>query len=242
MRAIAVAFLVLLQTASVSPRRRAVRPNPAPCTRPALFLTLSKTSACSGEPVTLFWQASDASAVVSIVGVGTSLPPGGSKSVAPSVTTTYSGRATNACGIGNDAIAEVRVQQAATASLRASASSLQQGQSMTLTISVANVDSWTLSSSPGNFLSATFGVGSGTVTYTATRSGTDTIILNASGGCGSVQSSVVVPITAATPTPPPPPPPSSGTLRCCDGTFSPSCTSCAKKQGCCSSHGGVCGC
>jgi hypothetical protein len=31
-------------------------------------------------------------------------------------------------------------------------------------------------------------------------------------------------------------------LRCCDGTLSPTCTSCANKQGCCSGHKGVCGC
>lgn len=31
-------------------------------------------------------------------------------------------------------------------------------------------------------------------------------------------------------------------LRCCDGTNSPSCTCGSPKRGCCSHHGGVCGC
>lgn len=48
-----------------------------------------------------------------------------------------------------------------------------------------------------------------------------------------------------TPTPQPPTPtpqPPTGGLLCCDGTRSPSCFSCSSKSGCCSGHGGVCGC
>lgn len=49
---------------------------------------------------------------------------------------------------------------------------------------------------------------------------------------------------AKTPTPPKPPtlpaPPSgNGHVKCCDGSYSPSCTS--AHRGCCSRHGGVCG-
>ncbi|HEX4341316.1 MAG TPA: hypothetical protein VH062_35655 [Polyangiaceae bacterium] len=57
----------------------------------------------------------------------------------------------------------------------------------------------------------------------------------------------------------PPPPPASrarasassddaeddngdGSLRCCDGMLSPTCTCSGSHQGCCSHHGGVCGC
>lgn len=35
---------------------------------------------------------------------------------------------------------------------------------------------------------------------------------------------------------------SSGALRCCDGSISPSCTCAGSRRGCCSHHGGVCGC
>lgn len=31
-------------------------------------------------------------------------------------------------------------------------------------------------------------------------------------------------------------------LKCCDGTLSPSCVCGGPKRGCCSHHGGVCGC
>lgn len=50
--------------------------------------------------------------------------------------------------------------------------------------------------------------------------------------------------TVVFPTSPPPPPPTmrcGGNARCCDGACSPSCA-CPGHQGCCSHHGGVCGC
>jgi hypothetical protein len=249
MRTLVLAFLIFharsefteehwpSQAAPAPPaRRRAVQPNPAPCTPPALFLTLSKASVCPGESVTLSWQASDSRAVVSIVGIGGSLPASGSKTIDTSSATVYSGRATNACGSGSEAVAEVKVQQGGTASLSASASSIQQGQTTALTVTVANVGNWTLSSALGNGLSASSGTNSRTVTYTGTRSGSDTITLTATGACGSLQRTTSIVVAA------PPPLPPSGNLRCCDGTVSPTCNSCAKKQGCCSSHGGVCGC
>jgi hypothetical protein len=34
----------------------------------------------------------------------------------------------------------------------------------------------------------------------------------------------------------------SASLQCCDGTLSPSCTCAGSRRGCCSHHGGVCGC
>jgi hypothetical protein len=74
------------------------------------------------------------------------------------------------------------------------------------------------------------------------------VTLSVGSACGFVQRSAGVfvkppspPPTPPPSTPPPTPPPSSG-LLCCDGTRSPSCFNCASKQGCCSSHKGVCGC
>ena len=34
----------------------------------------------------------------------------------------------------------------------------------------------------------------------------------------------------------------SGNYKCCDGTRSPTCECGGPKRGCCSHHGGVCGC
>lgn len=199
-----------------------------------MLLTLSKSSVCPGESVTLSWQASDSRAVVSIVGVGSSLPASGSKTIETSSALVFSGHAANACGTGSEAVAEAKLQQGGTASMTGNPTSIQQGQTTTITVTVANVSSWSLSSALGNNLSPSSGTGSRSVTYTGTRSGTDTITLSASSSCGSLVRSNSIAVSA--------PPPSSGTLRCCDGTFSPTCTSCANKQGCCSSHGGVCGC
>src|SRR5437763_4728544 len=234
MRSVVLLFLVLQISASqtVSPgRRRAVRPNPAPpCALPTLLLTFSKTAVCPGESVTLSWQASDPGATVFIVGVGSSLPASGSKIIDTAAAQIYSGYATNACGAGSATLAEVKLQAGATASVSASPSSIQQGQTTMITVSVANIGSWTLSSTLGNGLSASAGTTSRAVTYTGTRSGSDMITLATTGGCGSLQRTTFISVAA----------PASGNLRCCDGTLSPTCTSCANKQGCCSSHGGVC--
>jgi hypothetical protein len=235
-RSTAVLLCFILLSSQTPARHRAARPNPAPCTTPILFLTLSKTPVCPGESVILSWQASDPRAVVSIVGVGGALPSSGSKTIDAPSAMVYSGRATNGCGSGNEAVAEVKVQPGGTASVSASPSSIQLGQSATLTITVANIADWTLFSALDNGLSASSGTGSGTVTFIGTRSGSDTVTLTANGACGSLQRTTSIVVAPAAPPPP------SGNLRCCDGTLSPTCINCAKKQGCCSSHGGVCGC
>jgi hypothetical protein len=226
----------------LSVRRRAVGGGGSPsCDVPALTIATSKSSACSGEPILLTWQASDPHASVSIDGVGTSLPSSGSTTAGAAVSVAYSGRATNSCGTGFEAVAEVTVQDSATASLFGPGS-LQQGGSATLTFSISGASSWTLSSSLRNSISPSSGSSSSatlTSTYTATSSGTDMVTLVASGGpCGSASRAITIAISSP---PPPPPPPNLG-LLCCDGTRSPSCFNCSSKQGCCSSHKGVCGC
>ena len=41
---------------------------------------------------------------------------------------------------------------------------------------------------------------------------------------------------------PPPDDPPPRSVKCCDGTLSPTCVCCGKLRGCCSRHKGVCGC
>jgi hypothetical protein len=226
-------------TTQIAPRHRAARPPSASCTLPTLVITLSKPAACKTDTVTLSWHASDANAIVSIVGVGLSLPADGAEPIDSSTPMTYSGSARNACGAGTTAIAEYKVLPDGTASLDPGATTIQQGQTTPLTVSVVDVIGWTLSSALGNGLSATAGKTSSTVIYTGTHAGSDTVTLHAAGNCGPLTSFASIFVS---PPPPPPPPPSSGFLRCCDGSLSPTCTSCANKQGCCSHHGGVCGC
>jgi hypothetical protein len=219
-------------------RRRAVR-NPGACVRPFLTLSASQSSVCSGESTTLSWHSSDPVAKVSIDGIGAFLPASGTRTTGIGANTAYAGRASNACGAGYEAVTVVTWRPATTA-LLTGPSSINQGGSATLNVSIAGATSWTLLSSLGNTISPSSGTTSRSVQYTASQKGTDNISLSATGGgCAAVTRSFAIAVTAGTTTPPPPP---SLGLRCCDNTFSPSCFDCAKKQGCCSNHGGVCGC
>lgn len=225
-------------------RRRAVAPGASgssgACVLPRLTLSLSNNNVCSGTPVTLSWQSSDPKASVAIDGVGVSLPASGSTTVGSTTPIVYSARAMNACGAGEEAVAVLSIASGASASI-SGPSSVQQGAVVALTISVTNASSWSLTSARGNPISPATGSNTGTfsVQYTASASGSDIVTLTATGACGSIQRTLSITVNAPQPQPQPQP---GGTLRCCDGTFSPSCTNCAKKQGCCSSHGGVCGC
>lgn len=221
---------------SISRRRAAGHPGAPRCTPPSLTLTASKANACTGESVTLTWQASDPRATVSIDGVGAALPASGSTTVGSTVSTAYSGRAANACGAGAEAVAVVAIQSGATASLSGPAA-VQQGTNATLSWSTSGTTSWTLTSSLRNSINPSSGNGAGTYSgvYVATNSGTDNVTLTGSGGpCGSVSRQLTIVVN--------PPGTGGGGLRCCDGTRSPSCFNCNDKRGCCSGHGGVCGC
>jgi hypothetical protein len=221
-----------------SGRRRAMSPRggvPA-CRIPTLTLSASKSSACSGDSIVLTWQASDPAARVTIDGVGF-FPSSGTTTVSATASSAWSGHATTSCGSGTEAVAVVTIQSAPAASL-SGPSSLQRGSSASLSCFLSGTSSWTLSSALRNAISPSSGFGSGSFssTYTATSSGFDTVTLAAGGGqCGSVMRTLNISITD------PIPPPSFG-LRCCDNTRSPTCFSCADKRGCCSGHGGVCGC
>lgn len=202
------------------------------CARPTLNITASRSSICANEPVTIAWQSSDSTSRVTIDGIGTSLPASGNRSVTASSSAIYSGRAANACGTSDEALTVVTLAPAPIAAL-SGPSSLNTGSSTSLTIDVSHAASWTLTSSLGNSINPSTGTGSRTVTYSATRSGTDTVTLRTTGGCGNVTRTLVIQIGE---------PPQTGGLRCCDGTRSPTCFSCSNKRGCCSGHGGVCGC
>lgn len=127
----------------------------------------------------------------------------------------------------------VNVIPTATASI-SGPSSMTSGTNGTLIVTTSGTSSWTLSSSLGNSISPSSGSGTRGVTYSVTRTGTDTVTLFAGGGgCGNVTATMTIFINSQPPT---------GGLRCCDGTRSPTCFNCSDKRGCCSSHGGVCGC
>jgi hypothetical protein len=220
-------------------RRRAAMP--PTCTPPSLTITLAKAAACPGEPTTISWQASDPGATVSIGNLSSNLSASGATLISSSTTEIFTGSARNSCGSGYESTALLTILEGATAAFDSVPAAVTQGTSTFFRITTVNTFSWTLISSLGNTLSATSGTGDvqQMITYTANVAGNDTITLTALGSCGAAPRSAYISVGTA---PPPPPPPSSGGLRCCDGTLSPTCFSCANKQGCCSHHGGVCGC
>jgi hypothetical protein len=214
-----------------SSRRRAVRA-PGGCARPSLSISVSRDSVCGGEPTTVSWQASSSAASVSIDGIGAFLPSSGSRAVSVSASTAYSGHATSTCGPGDESVAVVNLKTSATATL-SGPGSVVQGSTASLSVLISGATAWTLTSSLGNLISPSSGSTSSSPQYVGSRTGTDVVTLVATGGaCGSVTRSVTIPVTA----------PTNSGLLCCDGTRSPTCFSCSSKQGCCSSHGGVCGC
>lgn len=235
-----IAFLALAPYAEG--RSRAVR---HPCKAPTVTITSSSSAVCANESVRLSWSASDPSAVVTVDGVGTNLPATGSAVVPIPQGTTFKATAQSACGGAAQASSvTVALRPDASGSI-SSPTSTTQGTTVSIFISTLNAASWSLTSSLGNGLDPASGSGNGdfSSTYYASLSGTDTLQLKVSGLCGSsapFQSYYrTVSVNPYTPAPSPQP---SGYLRCCDGTFSPTCNSCANKQGCCSHHGGVCGC
>jgi hypothetical protein len=125
-------------------RRRAARAGGGSvCARPTLTITASRPAACAGENVTIAWNASTPSASVTIDGIGILLPASGIRTVTASASTVYSGRAVTTCGLGDEAVAVVTMHAPAAASLLGP-SSINEGSSTTLSISVSGASSWSL--------------------------------------------------------------------------------------------------
>lgn len=221
-------------------RHRAVAP---PVCTAIVSLNASQPTACYGDRVSITWKASDPTAQVSIPGIGNFLPASGNAFIQILGVTALTALARNACGTGQSVTLTIPLTPMASGSMDGP-TSVNQGTAAQFSFTVADAVAWDLSSALGNSFAPTAGAGSGSffTTYTATTPGNDSVSLRVSNIC-SEQAFVSRNVQVGTiSTPPPPQPPSTGYLRCCDGTFSPTCTSCANKQGCCSHHGGVCGC
>jgi hypothetical protein len=242
----AVHLIVASDVALAASRHRAVRSR---CTTPTLALSIAPAAVCRNEVATVSWLASDPTARVTIPGIGTNLPASGIRQITVVQATSFTGSATSVCGTSQAAGASIALRADPSGTI-AAPDTLQQGSSTDVVITANNTASWTLNSYLGNPLFPSTGSGSGTfsTTYSASTAGTDTLQLDLFGLCGGTALNTVrsvrvsAPTPTPTPTPVPQPPPPGGTLRCCDGTLSPTCTSCANKQGCCSGHKGVCGC
>jgi peptidoglycan-associated lipoprotein len=80
-------------------------PPPPPVPKPTISLSVAPTAIIQGQSATLTWKSTDAASVTIDNGIG-AVSPSGSRSVNPSVSTTYKAQASNRSG---EASAEARV-------------------------------------------------------------------------------------------------------------------------------------
>lgn len=235
--AVAAVLAVVVGTFAVGAKRRSVRSGR--CLAPTLTLSVSPQVACPTAAVIVSWRATNSKAVVTIEGIGDHLRSSGSARVTDG-RRTFTGYASNACARGTNASATVSSPEPPFASI-SGPSSVRQFNTATLRVDVSDESSWSLSSPLLNSITPDSGIGSEEATYHASKAGTDGVLLSVTGECEMTTQRTLTIVVEPGSQPPPPPPPPLG-LRCCDGTRSPSCTSCNDLRGCCSGHGGVCDC
>jgi hypothetical protein len=234
-RALTLLLLAAVVLFGGGARRRAV--GPAVCPAPTLTFSVTPARVCNGGDFTISWQASQANASVAIAGIAGRLPASGARNVSDG-RRSFSGRASNGCSTGPEASLNVPAPEAASGTI-AGPLELRTGTTGSFQVTVSGAVSWSITSQTGNIIDPSNGTGNGVVTYYANRTGNDVVVLHVAAPCEAppLERAASVNVTG-TSNPPPP----TGKLQCCDNTFSPTCTSCASKQGCCSGHGGVCSC
>ncbi len=151
-------------------------------------LSSSSSSVTAGSPATLTWSATNATSVSISPGIGT-VAASGTQVVSPTQTTTYTLTATGG-GQTVTSTATVTVTSApvVTAQISASPTTIQSGQSTTLTWSTTNATSVSISPGIGTVAA------SGTQVVSPTQ--TTTYTLTATGGGQTVTSIATVTVTA----------------------------------------------
>jgi hypothetical protein len=180
-------------------------PPPPVVSPPTASLTPASTTINAGQSATLTWSTTNATSVTMN---GSPVALNGSQAYSPTATTTYTLVATNSAGSAT-ATANVTVTaappppaQMPTASLSANPTSIQTGQSTTLTWSTTNATSVTMNGSPVAL--------NGSQAYSPTATTTYTLV--ATNSAGSANATATVTVTAPPPPPPPPPPPAPTAL------------------------------
>jgi len=158
--------------------------------RPSASLSVSPTSILAGDSSTLSWTSANASSTSIDNGVGNVTPvPGGSVTVNPSATTTYTLTANGALGSTATSPATVTVYPRPSASLTLSPSAILLGNSTTLYWSTGNASSASITDGVQWGTQAT-PVSGGSVSVTPTGTlGTRTYTLTANGALGSTATS-----------------------------------------------------
>lgn len=232
-----IALLAVTVPLLLAAKRRSV--SPVPCNPPTVALSIYPPSPCPADVVTLYWAASDSHARVFIDGVAGPQQAIGSRTY-QSGQRTFAAKAELSCAGPRSTLSVTTTRPNINVSFGKSAVAL----TSTAPVSVQTDDDatlWTLSTSLGT-VSPSSGNGTKNAIYTSgSAAGSERLVATATGRCGATNAaSAGIYLDASLTTDNPPPGGTGGHLRCCDGTFSPTCTSCANKQGCCSSHGGVC--
>ncbi len=167
---------------------------------PSCTLTASPASILNGAASSLAWTTTNATSISLSQGIGSVTPVvGGSRSVSPSVTTTYTGTVTGANGLTNTCADTVAVTDhpAPTCTLTASPKTIVEGTASSLAWTTTNTTSFTIDRGVGSVTPLAGGSRSVTPTATTIYSGT------ATGPGGTVTCADTVTVT---PLPPPPPP------------------------------------
>jgi phospholipase C len=162
---------------------------------PTVSITASSSSISAGQSDTLTVTESRAASISVTGSNGTSysLPySGGTITVAPGSTTTYTAKATNSHGSTTAQITiTVAAATAPTVSITAANSSITAGSSDTLTVTASNASSVAVSGSDGS--SYTLSPSGGTVTVAPTQTTTYTAeAMNSSGKVASAETTVTV--------------------------------------------------
>ena len=168
---------------------------------PTVTITANPASITSGSSSTLTVTATNASLVTVSGSDGSSYTlqaAGGTQTVSPKATTTYTAVATGAGGKTSASVALTVVPPAApTVTVTAKPTSIASGSSSTLIVSASNATQVTITGSDGSAYSLPAGGGTQTVSPTATT--TYTAVATGAGGKTSATATVtVVPAAAAT--------------------------------------------
>lgn len=150
---------------------------------PTINFTATPDTVAQGQSATLYWQTTNATDI-NILGVGSNLQASGSQQVKPTQTTTYTLTAKGAGGTSTKQ-AVVKVPPLPTVSFTANPSTIQQGQSTTLTWSTQNATQVSIPALAGAGLS-------GSVTVTPDKTASFTIEARGPGGIASSMATVTV--------------------------------------------------
>lgn len=151
-------------------------------------LSANPSSIMGGSPTTLSWTSANATSASIDNGVGNVTPVlGGSVTVTPSATTTYTLTVVDSAGATARSSTTVTVNGSPTASLAASSGSILRGNSATLSWTSTNASSTSIDNGVGNVLP----VSSGSIAVSPTSTTIYTLTATGAGGATATSSTTI---------------------------------------------------